>query len=72
LNAVVKSAAIDLTTRGVIVVAVHPGWVRTDMGGAGADISADESAAKIFRLCEHLKPTDSGKFLDGNGDEIPW
>ena len=72
LNAVAKGLAADLAARGITVVAVHPGWVQTDMGGAEADISAEESAGGLRRVIDGLTPEDSGRFLNHDGTEIPW
>ncbi len=72
LNAVTKGLSADLAARGITVVAVHPGWVQTDMGGAGADISADTSAAGLRRVIEGLSAEDSGRFFHHDGEEIPW
>ncbi|MDJ0944507.1 MAG: SDR family oxidoreductase [Kiloniellales bacterium] len=72
LNAVTKGLSADLAARGITVVAVHPGWVQTDMGGAGADISADTSAAGLRRVIEGLSAEDSGRFFNHDGEEIPW
>lgn len=72
LNSVTKGLAADLAERGITVVAVHPGWVQTDMGGAGADISAETSAAGLRRVIDGLTPEDSGRFLNYDGEEIPW
>lgn len=72
LNAVVASAAIDLRARGIIALVLHPGWVKTDMGGANAEISASESAHKLIRLMESVTIKDSGRFFDIDGTVIPW
>ncbi len=72
LNAVTKGLSADLAARGITVVAVHPGWVQTDMGGAGADIPAETSAAGLRQVIEGLSAKDSGRFLNYNGEEIPW
>ena len=72
LNAVTKGLSTDLAARGITVVAVHPGWVQTDMGGAGADIPAETSAAGLRRVIDGLTPQDSGRFLSYDGEEIPW
>lgn len=72
LNAVVKSLSIDLRDRGIISVALHPGWVKTDMGGSGAEISAAESVSQIFTNLSSLTLADSGRFIDIDGSDIPW
>jgi len=72
LNAVTKGLSADLAGRGITVVAVHPGWVQTDMGGAGADIPAETSAAGLRQVIDGLSEKDSGCFLNHDGEEIPW
>jgi NAD(P)-dependent dehydrogenase (short-subunit alcohol dehydrogenase family) len=72
LNMVVKSLAIDLAPRRVICAAVHPGWVRTDMGGAEAPIDAPTSIAALRALVDRLEPHDSGRFLNYDGRELGW
>ncbi len=72
LNATVKSLAIDLATRGVIVLLFHPGWVRTDMGGPGAAIDAEVSVRGLRRLIEAAGPEDSGRFMTYEGKHLPW
>jgi NAD(P)-dependent dehydrogenase (short-subunit alcohol dehydrogenase family) len=72
LNAVVKSLAIDLRDRGVKAVTLHPGWVKTDMGGADADLEIPASVAGVVGVLERLRPEDSGKFLNYDGSELPW
>jgi NAD(P)-dependent dehydrogenase (short-subunit alcohol dehydrogenase family) len=72
LNAVVKSLAIDLRGRGVTVVTLHPGWVRTDMGGADADLAIPESVAGVIGVLDKVGIEESGRFFDYDGSEIPW
>ncbi len=72
VNAVVKSLAVDLGRRGIVCVAFHPGWVRTDMGGAGAALSPELSVANMRRVIEGVRPADNGRFLSHDGGEIPW
>ena len=61
-----------LSTRHVTVVALHPGWVRTDMGGQNAALSVEESAAGLLHVIDRLTPDDSGSFLDWQGQSLPW
>jgi NAD(P)-dependent dehydrogenase (short-subunit alcohol dehydrogenase family) len=72
LNAVVKSLSIDLKPRGITAVALHPGWVRTDMGGASADIAPSTSIAGMIKVLGTLKRADSGKLIDYRGKTLPW
>jgi NAD(P)-dependent dehydrogenase (short-subunit alcohol dehydrogenase family) len=72
LNSVVRSLAVDLRPRGVIAVALHPGWVQTDMGGADADLRPADSARAVIEVLARLRPEDSGKFLSYTGAELPW
>jgi hypothetical protein len=51
---------------------IHPGWVKTDMGGPGADITAEESAAGIQKVIAGLSMETTGKFYKWNGDIHPW
>ena len=72
LNAVVKSLAIDLKAQGITAVALHPGWVRTDMGGSSADIAPSTSITGMVKVLEALKRADSGKLIDYKGKVLPW
>ena len=72
LNMLVKGLAATLATKGVIVVALSPGWVRTDMGGAGAPLAPETSVAGLRKVIAGLKERDSGTFLSHDGSPIPW
>jgi len=72
LNAVAKAVALELAPRGVVVIALTPGWVRTDMGGAGADIDAQASVAGMRAVIARAGARDSGRFFDYTGQEVPW
>lgn len=72
LNAGVKALAVDQKARGVIPVVLHPGWVRTAMGGAGADIDVATSIAGMTAVIERLTPGDAGRFFNYTGDPIAW
>jgi NAD(P)-dependent dehydrogenase (short-subunit alcohol dehydrogenase family) len=71
VNRVMLGLARDLKDQ-VIVTLIHPGWVKTDMGGASADITPQESAAGIRNVIASLSKADSGKFYKWNGDIHPW
>jgi NAD(P)-dependent dehydrogenase (short-subunit alcohol dehydrogenase family) len=72
LNMVAKSLSVDLAGRGIAVVAFHPGWVQTDMGGPEAALTVAESVAGMRAVIERLGPADNGKFFNYDGGEIPW
>jgi NAD(P)-dependent dehydrogenase (short-subunit alcohol dehydrogenase family) len=72
LNMLAKGLAATLAGRGVIVVALSPGWVRTDMGGTGAPLSPQTSVAGLRKVLAGLKPSDSGRFLSYDGSPIAW
>ena len=64
--------AAALRERGITVVALHPGWVQTDMGGAGATVAPQQSVSGLLRVIGGLKASDSGSFLDWRGQSLPW
>ncbi|MCB1739175.1 MAG: SDR family NAD(P)-dependent oxidoreductase [Gammaproteobacteria bacterium] len=72
LNDALRAAAPAWAERGVTGVVVHPGWVRTDMGGPSASISAAESAAGIYALVGSLSASHSGGFYTWDGRTHPW
>lgn len=72
LNRVMRSVAIDLKERGIVIGLVHPGWVQTDMGGAHADITPQESASGIIQLARGWTIEHSGDFYKWNGEMHPW
>ena len=72
VNMAMRSVAAELAPRGIICVVIHPGWVRTDLGGANAPLSAEESVHAMRRLIGRLRPRDSGKFFSYDGGEHPW
>lgn len=72
LNMLVKGLAAHLARRGIVVVALSPGWVRTDMGGAQAPLTPETSVRNLRKVISSLKDSDSGKFLSHDGTEIPW
>lgn len=70
LNAVWRSYALDHPD--IIAALVHPGWVRTDMGGAGGFLDAEESISGLRRVIAGLGKADSGRFYNYDGNPIPW
>lgn len=72
VNKVMQGLATDLHDSGIAVAIVHPGWVRTDMGGSDADISAEEAGSGILKIAETLAMHQSGTFYEWNGEEHPF
>ncbi|MDF3010311.1 MAG: csgA 2 [Burkholderiales bacterium] len=72
LNMVVKALSVLLAPRGIVVLALHPGWVRTDMGGPGAPLEPGESVRGLRKVIEGATSADSGRFLSHDGAAIPW
>ncbi|MEP7043365.1 MAG: SDR family oxidoreductase [Dokdonella sp.] len=72
LNMTSKLLSIALSEQHGIVVAISPGWVRTDMGGANAPLAAADSVVAMLAVIDRLAATDQGKFLSHEGTEIPW
>jgi NAD(P)-dependent dehydrogenase (short-subunit alcohol dehydrogenase family) len=72
LNMVVKVASLELGGQGVVCMAFHPGWVRTDMGGAEADIDAATSVTGMRRVIEQANLSYNGKFLNYTGEQFDW
>ena len=70
-NSVLKDISLEWAGKAVCV-SFHPGWVRTDMGGAGADIGVEDSVAGMRRVIAGLAAQDNGRFLNYDGSEIPW
>jgi NAD(P)-dependent dehydrogenase (short-subunit alcohol dehydrogenase family) len=72
LNQLMRSLAHDAASSGITTVVLDPGWVRTDMGGAGAPLEPAESVAGMLRVIDALTPADRGRFLDWRGRAQPW
>lgn len=72
VNKLMRGLATELKPQGIPVLIVHPGWVKTEMGGDGAQLSPDESAAQLLKLIDKLDLSSTGKFLAWNGRELAW
>lgn len=71
-NMATSLLAQALRARGIRIVALHPGWVRTDMGGDRALLAPRDSVAGLLRVIDGLQAGDSGRFLDWQGQALPW
>ncbi len=72
LNMLNSSLAKELGKQGYISVVLHPGWVKTRMGGESAPVEIEDSAAGLVKVIAGLKDADNGKFYDYQGKPIPW
>ncbi len=72
LNKLMSSLALDWKADGISVIPMHPGWVRTDMGGPNATLSPEESVAGMRKVIDGLSLESSGRFFNHDGSQIPW
>lgn len=72
LNMAWRSLALEARSHGVSCVLLSPGWVKTRMGGANAEITAGQSVSDMRSLISRLTINDSGRFLRRNGSDLPW
>ncbi len=71
-NMIMKNVSLDLHVKRITCVALHPGWVKTRLGGNQATLSPAESAAGIFKTLTSLSEEQNGSFLDYEGRNINW
>ncbi|HEY5071855.1 MAG TPA: SDR family oxidoreductase [Caulobacteraceae bacterium] len=72
LNSFTRSFAARHRDKALAVLSLHPGWVRTDMGGAGADIDVETSARGLAGVIERAAADRRDGYFDYKGDELPW
>jgi NAD(P)-dependent dehydrogenase (short-subunit alcohol dehydrogenase family) len=72
VNRLMRGLATELKPQGIPVLIVHPGWVKTEMGGEGAQLKPEESAAQLLKLIDKLDLASTGRFLAWNGKELAW
>ena len=72
LNSVLVDTSIDFGPQGATCVTLHPGWVQTDMGGSGAELTPEHSARDLRATIASLTPQDNGSFLNHDRSPIPW
>lgn len=67
-----KSLSLDLKKEGIIATCIHPGWVKTDMGGTNAPLEVEASTSSIIKTLLTINESHNGKFIQYNGEELPW
>jgi len=72
LNQCMKSLSVDLNDKGILVMAMHPGWVQTEMGGPNAMITTETCVTTMLDTIDQLGDKDHGAFLRYNNTSIPW
>jgi len=72
LNMLGRIMSNDLMSMGVVSVMLHPGWVRTSMGGPEAPVSVEDSVEGMIRVIDDLTAEDNGRFMDFDGETLPW
>jgi NAD(P)-dependent dehydrogenase (short-subunit alcohol dehydrogenase family) len=72
LNMFTKSIAAELGGEGFICIVLHPGWVKTDLGGPQAPLEVEESASGMLRVIDGLEPADNGTFRTYAGERMAW
>lgn len=72
LNIMTRALAAELASRGIVPIAITPGWVRTAMGGSHAAIAPEESVRGMLAVAAALRPEDAGTFVDYQGEPQPW
>lgn len=72
LNMFTKSLAAELGPEGFISLAIHPGWVQTELGGEGARLTPEESVTAMRKVIDHVTPENNGEFRAFYGDRLPW
>lgn len=72
LNAATKSMSVDFKDLKILCVSLHPGWVKTDMGGRNAPLDVDSSCKKMINTVMALNESNNGTFLQFDGKPLPW
>lgn len=72
LNMYTRLVSFDLLPSGITTIALHPGWVQTDMGGPAAEYTSSESVRNMIGVIDGLGKAQAGRFFNLLGQEIPW
>ena len=69
---VTANLSVELLGSWVLVMVVHPGWVKTRLGGENAELTAQQSVSSMLKLFTEASDRHNGKLYDFNGELIPW
>jgi NAD(P)-dependent dehydrogenase (short-subunit alcohol dehydrogenase family) len=72
LNMLGRLFSFDLAGMGIMSIILHPGWVKTSMGGPDAEIRVEDSVEGMLRVIDNMTPEQNGAFLDWQGQPLPW
>jgi NAD(P)-dependent dehydrogenase (short-subunit alcohol dehydrogenase family) len=72
LNMLTRLLAFEVARMGIVAVMIHPGWVKTDMGGSGAPLTPKKSVRGMLEVIDGLTTRDAGRYLQWDGSELPW
>ena len=72
LNMACRNSTFELDREGIASFVLHPGWVQTDMGGAGATLEVPESVTAMIETIDRLTRAQSGSFVNYDGAPLPW
>ena len=72
LNSAAKSLSIDWKEDGISILILHPGWVKTDMGGNSAKLEIPDSISQMIRVIQDLNLANSGSFVNYAGEKLEW
>ncbi|MDD5586466.1 MAG: SDR family oxidoreductase [Alphaproteobacteria bacterium] len=72
LNMGMRNAALTLRNEKIVVVSLHPGWVKTDMGGRSAPLTPEESVKGMRKVIAGLTLKQSGQFFQYDGEKLAW
>lgn len=67
-----RSIALQFGSEGILVLSIHPGWVKTDMGTSAADLKVEDSISNMLGVFYALKPEHHGTFVQWEGKPLPW
>ena len=67
-----KNLSLELKADNILSVCLHPGWVKTDMGGPNADITTEECGSSLLNVISGFKEEHNGLFYGYDGGLIPW